>query len=101
AAATSSYPKLFVIDIAAPHHLIDTGHQIFVIVTRVMILNHVTEILSVGSAAARVWIQHNVTLRRHPLKLVFENVAVGGVRTPVNVQDQRVFFGGIKTWRFL
>src|SRR5438477_590695 len=27
AAATSSYAKLFVIDIAAPHHLVDASHQ--------------------------------------------------------------------------
>ena len=99
--ASSGHAKFFLIDVAAFNELIDTSHQIFEIVAGIMILDHVAEILAVSRAAARIRKQHHVTLRCHPLKLVFENVAVSCVGSAMNVEDQRIFFCGIKIRRLL
>ena len=66
-----------------------------------MILDHITEILAVGCAAARIWKQDHVTFRGHPLEFVFENISVSRVRSAMNIEDQRVFFCGIKIRRLL
>ena len=58
AAASAGHTKFFVIDIAAADHVIYAGHQIFVIVTRIVVLDHVAEILPIGRAPARIWIKH-------------------------------------------
>ena len=87
AAAAAGHAQLLLVDVAALNHLIDAGHQIFVIVARIMVLNDVAEFLAVGRAAARIRIEHHVTLRRHPLKLMLENVAVGRVRSAMNVRE--------------
>src|SRR4030095_15269863 len=84
-ATSAGHTKFFVIDIAAFYHLIDAGHQIFVIVAWITILNHVAKFLTVTGAAARIRVEHYITLRSHPLKFMNENVAVGNVWPPVNV----------------
>ena len=66
-----------------------------------MILNHVSETLAVGRAAARIWKEHHVTFCRHPLELVLENVAVSCVWSAVDVQDKRIFFRSIEVGRLL
>ena len=65
-----------------------------------MVLNDVAELLAIGRAAARIRIEHDITLRRHPLKFVIENVAVSRVRPAVNVQDERIFLAGSKSGGF-
>src|ERR1051326_5608177 len=54
------------------------------------VLNDIPKLLPVAGAAARVRIKHDVTLRRHPLKLVIEDVAVRGVWSAMNVENQRI-----------
>ena len=73
-----------------------------------MVLDDVAEVLAVQRAAARVREQHDVALRRHPLELVRVDIAVGRVRTAVNLENQRVLLrasksGGfrIQPWIFL
>src|SRR6266513_5443106 len=99
AAASAGDTKFFVIDIAAFYHLIEARHQIFVIVAWITILNHVAKFLAVTRAAARIWVQHHVTLRRHPLKFMNEDVAVGNVRAAVNVQNQWILPMRVETRR--
>src|SRR4029077_13497488 len=77
AAASTGDTKLFVVDVAAFYHVVDAGHQIFVIVAWITVLNHVAKLLAVPRAAARIRVEHHVTLRCHPLKFMNENVAVG------------------------
>ena len=95
-AASAGHAQFFVVDIAALDHLIHAGHEIFVIVARVMVLNDVAEILAVSGAAARIRIQDHVTFCRHPLKFVCEYIAIGRVWAAMDIQDQWVFLGRIK-----
>ena len=99
AAASTGNAELLIIDVATFDHLIHAGHQVFVIVAGIMILNHVPKFLAVADAAARIRIQHRISLRCHPLKFVIENETVGDVRAAMNVQDQRVLLMRIETGR--
>ena len=101
AAAAASDAEFFVVDVTALDHFIDAGHQIFKIIARIMVLNHVAEILAVGCAPARIWKEHYVTLRRHPLEFVLEDVAVSRVRSAMNIKNERIFFRRTKIWRLL
>ena len=71
-------------------HLVHARHQILVVVAGIVELDDVPEILAVVRAAARVRVQDDVALGGHPLELVRERVAVGGMGTAVNLQDERV-----------
>ena len=92
AAAPAGDTEFLLVDKPALDRFIHADHEVFEIVAGIMILDHVAELLAVTRAPARVRIKHDVTLRRHPLKLVVENESVGRVRTAVNVQDERIFF---------
>ena len=94
-------PSLVVVDVAAFDQFVDAGHQVFVVVAGIVVLDDVAEILAIARAAARVRIKHDVTLRRHPLKLVIEDVTVSRVRAAVDVQDERILFVRIKVGRLL
>ena len=101
AAASAGHAEFFIVDVAAFDYLIHAGHQIFVIVARIMILNDVAKILAVGRAPARIWIKHHVAFGRHPLKFVIENVTVSRVRPTMNVQNQWILFVRIEIGRLL
>src|SRR5262249_26361649 len=90
AAAAAGDAHLLVVDVATTNELIDTGHQILVVVAGILVLNDVAKVLTVAGAAARVRIEHDVTLRRHPLKLVIEDESVSRVWSTVDVENQRV-----------
>src|SRR6185369_3675459 len=90
ATAAARHTHLLLIDVAALDQLIDAGHQIFVIVAGIIVLDDVPKLLPVARAAARVRIKHDATLRRHPLKLMIEDEPVSRVRSAVNVQNQRI-----------
>src|SRR6185369_2851623 len=96
ATAAARHTHLLLIDVAALDQLIDAGHQIFVIVAGIIVLDDVPKLLPVARAAARVRINHDVTLRRHPLKLMIEDETVSRVRSAVNVQNQRVLLARIE-----
>ena len=101
AAAAAGDAELFLIDAAAPNDFIHAGHQVLEIVARIFVLNDVPESLAVARAPARIRIEHDVTLRGHPLELVLEDVAVGGVRAAVDVEDERIFFRRVEIGRLL
>src|SRR5205814_3930737 len=48
AAASTGNAELLIIDVATFDHLIHAGHQVFVIVAGIMILNHVPKFLAVA-----------------------------------------------------
>ena len=100
-AAAAGHAKFFLVDVAALDRFIDPGHQVFEIVAGVVVLDDIAEFLTVTRAAARIWKQHHVAFRRHPLKLVKESVTVGGVRPAVDIQYQRVLFRRAEIRRLL
>src|SRR5206468_3608051 len=83
AAASARDTELFVVDVTALNHFIDAAHEVLIVITGIMILNDVSELLTVGDAAAGIRIKHDVALGRHPLKFVLENPAVGRMGTAV------------------
>ena len=94
-------PSFFVVDVAALDQFIDAGHQIFIVIAGIVVLDDVAEILAVAGAAARIRIEHDIAFRRHPLKFVIEDITVGRVRPAVDVQNQRIFFCRIEIGRLL
>src|SRR5262249_51908014 len=101
AAAAASDTQLLSVDITTLDEFVDAGHQVEIVVAGIAILNDVAKILSVASRAARVRIEHDVSLGGHPMKLVIEDPSVGGVRSAVNVENQRILLLGIEVGRFL
>src|SRR5450759_772271 len=77
--------------VPALEYLVDARHQILVIVARVVELDDVGEVLSVRSAAARVGVEHDVALGRHPEELLRERAAVSSVRSAMDLENERIF----------
>src|SRR5690349_11193330 len=100
-AASTGYTQFPGIDIAALDDLIHSGHQVFEVITRIVVLNNVAELLAIRGAAARVRIQHHISLCGHPLEFMIEDVAIGGMRSAVNIQDEWILFSRIKIRRLL
>src|ERR1044071_5817472 len=100
-ATAAGNAKFLFVDVAALDQFIHTGHQVLVIIPGIVVLNYVPEILTVARAAARVGIEHHITLRRHPLKLMIENEAVSRMWTAMDVEDKWVFLFRIKIRWFL
>src|SRR3954468_2543207 len=71
------------------------------IIARIVVLNDIAKLLTVARAAAWIWIQHDITFSRHPLKFVVEDEAVGAMRTTMDVEDERILPGGIEVGRLL
>src|SRR5439155_9906145 len=90
ASACDSHPRR--IDVTSLENLVDAGHQILVVVAGIMELDDVAELLAVGRAAARIGVEHDVTLGRHPVEFVRERVAVRCVRPAVYLENERIFF---------
>src|SRR5437764_1894147 len=86
---------------ATGDQLVDSSHQILMVVPWIFVLNNVSEFLSIAGGAARIRVQHYVALCCHPLEFVVESVAVGGVWAAVNIQNQRIFPRRIKIGRTL
>ena len=66
-----------------------------------MELDHVSKILAVTRAPARIRIKHDVALGRHPLELVLENVSIRRMGAAMDVQDERIFLVRIEARRLL
>src|SRR5260370_5901023 len=88
AATPAGHAQLRPVDVAAPNDFVYTGHQVFIVVDGIVVLDNVAKVLAIRGAATRVWIEHDIALRRHPLKLVVENVSIRSVRAAMNVEDQ-------------
>src|SRR5207253_2720151 len=52
--------------------------------------------LAVRRAAARIGVQHDVALRRHPVELVGEGVTERGVGPTVDLEDERILPRGLE-----
>src|SRR5260370_31711939 len=70
----------------------DCGQQVAGGGARLVVLNEVSESLSVAGRAAGVDVKHHVALSRHPLKFVIEDPAIGRVWSAVDVENQRISF---------
>src|SRR5271167_1014754 len=80
--------ELVFIDVAALQQLIDSGHQVLEVVTRIFVLDDVSEFLAIRSAAARIGVKNDVSLGRHPLKFMIEHPSISGMWAAVNVENQ-------------
>src|SRR5207253_954355 len=84
------------IDVTPLDEFVDANHQVFIVIAGIVILNDVSKALTIGRTAARIWIKHDITLRRHPLKFMIEHPSVSRVRPAVYVEDERILFMSIK-----
>ena len=100
AAAAAGHAEPCRIDVASLDHLVHAGHQVFVVVAGIVVLDDVAEVLTVRRAAARVGEEHDVALRGHPHELVRVGVAVCRVRAAVNLEDHRILARRIEVRRF-
>src|SRR5262249_38054649 len=89
------------VDSSTPNDLIYRGHQVFEIVAWILVLDDVSELLAVAGTATRIRIEHDVSFRRHPLEFVLEDVAVGRMRSAVNIENQRILLRRIVSRLFL
>jgi len=60
------------------------------------VVNEVREFFAVTGAAPRVGVEDDVVFGGPDLRLKIETVAIVGERTAVNLEDERIFFGGIE-----
>src|SRR5439155_22698740 len=100
-AAAASHVQFLFLNVTALYQFVHAGYQVFVVITRIVILNDVAELLAISSAATRIWIEHDVTLGGHPLKFMIEDVAVRSMRSAVNIENKWVLLLGIKVGRLL
>src|SRR2546423_1129847 len=101
ATAASSHSQFLGIDVAALEYLIDSYHQVAVIIAGIVILNDIAELLAVACAAPGIGIEHDITLGRHPLEFMIEDISVCGMRSAVNIEDQWIFLRWIEIRRLL
>src|ERR1700682_2522429 len=80
------------VHVPALENFIDAQHQVLVVVARIVELDDVAEVLPVRRAAARVRVENDITLRRHPQEFVREGGAVGSVRSAMNLKYERILF---------
>src|SRR5450755_2111052 len=100
-AAAARYRQFVGIHPAALNQVVNSGHQILVVVAGVMVLDDVAKILSIGRTAARIGIQDDIAFGRHPLELVVEGVSIGGMRATMNIQNHRILLAFLKIGRAL
>src|SRR5262249_23051086 len=101
AAAASGNSQFFLVDITTLDEFIYASHQILVVIAGIVVLNDVSEVLTVSSTPTRVRIEHHVAFGGHPLKLVIKNESIGGVRAAMNIENQRVLLVRVKVGRLL
>src|ERR1700733_14018219 len=87
----ASHAEFLLVDITALEKFVDADHQIAIVVARVAILNDITELLAIAGRAAWVDVEDDIAFGGHPLKLMIEDPAIGRVRAPVDVENERIF----------
>src|SRR2546423_13912028 len=87
------------VDVPTLENFIHAQHQILVVVPRIVELDDVADLLPVRRAAARIRVENDVTLGRHPQELVRERVAVRGVRTSMDLEYQRILLRRVELRR--
>ena len=93
-AAAAGHVQLRRVGDAARHQRIDRGQQIVGIITGIRLVDETRKRFAVTGGAARIHVQHDVALRRHPLLLEIKPIAVGGERTAVDLENQRILLTG-------
>jgi len=92
AIAATSDAQTLLIDITPGDQRVHAGHD----VQRVLLAPDPThgkrEFASIAATAARIGVEHHVALARLELHFVEEAIAVVGMRSAVNLQDQGIFF---------
>ena len=91
AARAAGDEQIVGIDVAVRDRRIDGAHQVVVVLARIVVMNEIGELFAVRRRAARIGVQHDVTRRGVELIVGREHRTVGGERSAVNFQDQRIF----------
>src|SRR5215467_9105623 len=101
AATATRHGELMRIDVTALQQFVHADEQVAVVVAGIVILNDVAEVLAIAGRSSRVEVEDNVPLRRHPLKFMIKDPAVGRVGSPVNIKNEGVFLVRIEIRRLL
>ena len=99
AAAAAGDVQLFRVDKALCEHGVDARVQVGEIVAGIGVVDEVSELAAVAGAPPRVGIEHDVSVRRHELFFEIEAITVIGKRPAVDLKDQGILLGGIKSRR--
>src|SRR5256885_16164993 len=99
ATAPTGDPHARGVDVPALENFIHAQHQILVVVARIVELDDVAEVLPVRRAAARVRVENDVTLGRHPEEFVRKRRAVSSVWSAMNLEYQRKLFRRVERRR--
>src|SRR5262249_5229116 len=99
AAAAAGNEEIVRVDVALGHHSVHAAVQVIKIVAGIRVMNEVGKLLAVAGAPARICVQHHVTHGSPNLLFKVEAVAIIPERPTVNLQNERVFLGGVEVWR--
>ena len=80
------------IDIATRNDRVHTGHQIIVVLARIVVVNFVRERVTVTRRPTRVGVQNDVACCCVQLNLGRELWAIGRERSAVYFENERIFF---------
>src|ERR1700730_1468668 len=99
AAAAARGKKIVGVDVALGDDGVYAAVHVVKIVAGIRVMDKVGKFLAITRAAARICVQNDVTHRGPDLLLEIEAVAVIAEGAAVNLQDQRIFLGGIEIRR--
>src|ERR1043166_5769536 len=99
AVAATGHVEPVAVDPAEPEGVIDTGHEVLVILATPVADAGAKERVAVRVTAARVQVQHRVAAPGQQLELVEERVAVRAMRPTVDLEHERPTLRRIEaTW---
>ena len=87
------------IDVSPGEDGIDAGVQIGEIVAGIGVVDQVPEFGTVAGAPSRIGVEHDIATRGHELLFQIEAITVIGERPAVDLKDQWILLGGIKSRR--
>ena len=99
AARATGDEEVVLIDVVLGENRVDAGVEVLEIITGIGVVNKIGELFAVTGAAPRVGVKDDIVLGSPDLGVEVEAIAVVREGTAVNLQDQGIFLGGIKTWR--
>src|SRR5215467_732619 len=101
ATTAAGHAEFLWVDVTTLQEFVDAGHQIAIIVARIVILNDIAELLAIASRAAWVDVKDDVAFSGHPLKFMIKDPAIGGMWAAVDVENEWVLLLRIEVGRLL
>jgi len=87
------------VDVALGNDSVNAAVQVIEIVSGIGVVDQVGEFFAIAGAASRIRIKNDVAHGSPDLLFKVEAVAIVGKRAAVNLQNERIFFGGVKIGR--